>query len=588
MSIESFGAVVSDNDGSAFITKAEFDSLKNNFQSQIDQYNTSIDSKIDGAIASYLAGIRLSTDPEVLLDRVANGIGHQLRFYKGFEVGTPIVTQYQVQKEKAMSLSYSNSNEASGYEQKPSQTDWYNNWNNYYYREIVIDPYSNSNSTVVTFWLDDNKIGSLSTNRGDATIVFPDNNPTTSKAFKYQWLNDSDLTPTDWTDKTNSGSVSVRPTYNWRYLHIKFSSEDWKPQAFAVWSMSTAYSQNLTIYQEFNNSKAYFIGNGYQLKAATARQVHYGLANSYTKAGSGSVWCKTNLPDGNKQLLGYRKQYPLVILDYSSKWYKDYGSVDPSDNTFNNTTNHSHTLSWPVKWGITQGGTHYTSYNTSNNTWWYRLVITLFTEDMQTTNVQTDQWGSGTETNLRYVDLYAQPSTQTETNIATNFSYSSSTHTIEGYSATIGAVNISLNPSGHGIYLPSSTAPMSSFENIYLSAVAGETVWMGGGAPLLYIQSSDDTEYKVTMNIKLYNASGNPTSGTCYVKLSKKQFSNGLITNTGDAIYEGEKTCNSSGEATIVIDNITGLPKGSNVWYNLAPYTNGYYAVCTDCQVQVK
>ena len=58
--IESFGAVVSDNDGSAFITKAEFDSLKNNFQSQIDQYNTSIDSKIDGAIASYLAGIKTS------------------------------------------------------------------------------------------------------------------------------------------------------------------------------------------------------------------------------------------------------------------------------------------------------------------------------------------------------------------------------------------------------------------------------------------------------------------------------------------------------------------------------------------------
>ena len=61
LSIESFGAVVSDNDGSAFITKAEFDSLKNNFQSQIDQYNTSIDSKIDGAIAGYIAGIKVET-----------------------------------------------------------------------------------------------------------------------------------------------------------------------------------------------------------------------------------------------------------------------------------------------------------------------------------------------------------------------------------------------------------------------------------------------------------------------------------------------------------------------------------------------
>ena len=59
MSINTFGAVVSDNDGSAFITKAEFDSMKNDFQSQIDQYNTSIDSKIDGAIASYLSGIKV-------------------------------------------------------------------------------------------------------------------------------------------------------------------------------------------------------------------------------------------------------------------------------------------------------------------------------------------------------------------------------------------------------------------------------------------------------------------------------------------------------------------------------------------------
>ena len=59
-SIESFAAVVGDNDGAAFITKAEFDSLKNDFQSQLDRYNSSIDNKIDGAIASYLAGIKVA------------------------------------------------------------------------------------------------------------------------------------------------------------------------------------------------------------------------------------------------------------------------------------------------------------------------------------------------------------------------------------------------------------------------------------------------------------------------------------------------------------------------------------------------
>lgn len=60
LSVNCFCAVVSDNDGSAFITKAEFDSLKNNFQSELDSYNSAIDSKIDSAIASYLAGISVS------------------------------------------------------------------------------------------------------------------------------------------------------------------------------------------------------------------------------------------------------------------------------------------------------------------------------------------------------------------------------------------------------------------------------------------------------------------------------------------------------------------------------------------------
>ena len=69
LSINSFAAVVSDNDGAAFVTKAEFEALKKNFADQIDNYNISIDSKIDGAIASYLAGIRLSRK-EVLKDYV--------------------------------------------------------------------------------------------------------------------------------------------------------------------------------------------------------------------------------------------------------------------------------------------------------------------------------------------------------------------------------------------------------------------------------------------------------------------------------------------------------------------------------------
>lgn len=55
-----FSAVVSDNDGSAFVNKAEFEALKHDFSNQITKYEKSISNKIDGAIASYLSGINVS------------------------------------------------------------------------------------------------------------------------------------------------------------------------------------------------------------------------------------------------------------------------------------------------------------------------------------------------------------------------------------------------------------------------------------------------------------------------------------------------------------------------------------------------
>lgn len=66
---------INDNDGSAFITKAEFDALKSSFQSQIDEYNTNIDSKIDNAIASYLSGIKISTEAD---NPFFNGLGSKV------------------------------------------------------------------------------------------------------------------------------------------------------------------------------------------------------------------------------------------------------------------------------------------------------------------------------------------------------------------------------------------------------------------------------------------------------------------------------------------------------------------------------
>lgn len=80
MHTTSFSAIVSDNDGSAFVTKAEFETLKKSFQSQVNDYNLSIDGKIDGAIASYLSGINLNTPSVDLLAKVNESVGGKLYF----------------------------------------------------------------------------------------------------------------------------------------------------------------------------------------------------------------------------------------------------------------------------------------------------------------------------------------------------------------------------------------------------------------------------------------------------------------------------------------------------------------------------
>ena len=44
-----FASVVSDNDGSAFITKAEFDNMLETYNKNIDAYNSGLNAKIDSA-----------------------------------------------------------------------------------------------------------------------------------------------------------------------------------------------------------------------------------------------------------------------------------------------------------------------------------------------------------------------------------------------------------------------------------------------------------------------------------------------------------------------------------------------------------
>ena len=70
LNINSYAAVGA-NDGSAFVTKAEFDALVNTFNEQMDTYQSGLNAKIDGAIANYLAG--LSSQSRKKMDIYNNG-----------------------------------------------------------------------------------------------------------------------------------------------------------------------------------------------------------------------------------------------------------------------------------------------------------------------------------------------------------------------------------------------------------------------------------------------------------------------------------------------------------------------------------
>ena len=64
---DNIAAIVGGSDGSAFITKSIFENMKTDFDTQLSRYNSSLESKIDGAIANYLAGIKLIKKIEIPL-----------------------------------------------------------------------------------------------------------------------------------------------------------------------------------------------------------------------------------------------------------------------------------------------------------------------------------------------------------------------------------------------------------------------------------------------------------------------------------------------------------------------------------------
>ena len=95
MSIDSLAAVVSDNDGSAFVTKAEFEELKADFASKIDEYNAALDGKIDGVISLYLSGLKLNKEPVNSFEVLKKNLG-EVRFKNSIKTTNSSITTNEI------------------------------------------------------------------------------------------------------------------------------------------------------------------------------------------------------------------------------------------------------------------------------------------------------------------------------------------------------------------------------------------------------------------------------------------------------------------------------------------------------------
>ena len=71
-------------DGTAFVTKAEFDSLVANFNEQMNVYQSGLNAKIDNAVASYIGG--LSTETYIEQDRLINKLSDKYKFTKEWKL----------------------------------------------------------------------------------------------------------------------------------------------------------------------------------------------------------------------------------------------------------------------------------------------------------------------------------------------------------------------------------------------------------------------------------------------------------------------------------------------------------------------
>lgn len=517
MTINANAAVVSDNDGSAFITKAEFDSLKNTFQSQIDYYNVSIDNKIDNAISSYLAGISINLEPSELWSSLMYATNNKFR-WASFNLPTSTEKTSIVNNTVVNTTRYHNHPECiayTGYRAHGNPGDSPEGKSGVIYQVGPTRAYAQG----VT---------------GEAHLCarsYAANGGTFVQEY----------TSWDTTGNGFHGGIGLCSTTD--RSNSFYNSKTVSTGSGKLWDFNILPNGNLEL-KKYNSSA--YIDNtieviGYSYKNNTIGKNSWdNFRNIYCTAGGANytTGITINIPKGTGYTGGETGSIPSTQYNSTSNW--NYGKQN-------------------IVWRKTDDGIDYSFYFFGTNTSQVAYGITNQSELDWASATQKTGYSVGTSATSRhtYKRVYWPFTGDTTEDVKiSNIKYTY-------YEPKVDPVYSSLN----------------LIENQYVSDQSTDVVYHGQGAPAIKAES-DNSKIKIKdIKLSLYSVSSpnTLTSGNVRIMISKNKFLNGNFASSNDILFDATVEIPSSGELTFsMLDSDAFILDKRNdiAWINIYD-TNG-------------
>lgn len=576
ISLSSFAAVVSDNNGAAFITKSEFDSLKNDFQSQINEYNVAIDSKIEGAIASYLAGIQLNTAPDVYYDKIKQSLGCNPLFLNYIEDnGTENpTTKVNFQSKVVRSVNCNG---------PVAETT---------YTFTVLDVFPRAHSAKFFAWVDDKERSDWMNN--DVTTKIKEDVPNNAGDVRAMVLTisapstdfDNDLVYVDFKALNIDSSFYGGPYYDDIPESANPSSTNWLvpivPPATSVRDYTDCYvfsdanyaSQNYCAHVRYrgtsycriginNRTFTTFSAGGAamaQVSGQTSKQTDY-----YRGGNLMPSWEYLLLPDGNKSLMKFYDDYYLNIFgQYTYQVNRTY-DAPAAANAFNDTTDRTHVLDVKPEFGETIFGQGISSAD-GEYIQGLTSVSKIAVASSSDIDYRTVQIGHVNGDTKIYCHNMMSPSIQKiNNNLNTNISVPAFTGQIVNTSQSFGALNLDM----YDLKFVPDEVDIYSFENSSYTPLAGKTNYLGDGIPIIYVPSSNgDQSYSISSEVLLTDKKNNKISGNVRFMLSEGNFHHCDFLSNDKKVLDSTITCDANGKGTISFNNVS-LERGKLYYLNL-------------------